>query len=170
MKIFGKFLDTSVLDTIRTEAASAVSRSSLARKVCEKMGWRGANGKPQMMSVRLLLNRPEKRGKISLLLFQGPVPGWSPPEEGDLLWDGVAGPFAGILSEIAPLEIVRVETKADSRLWNALFSRYHYLSKGPLCGAQTRYLVKSPVLGYVGEAPLSVTVVFVRKVPKNFVI
>ena len=57
MKIFGQTLDTSILDTIRTEAASAFSRSDLARKVSEVLGWKGANGKPKEMNARLLRRR-----------------------------------------------------------------------------------------------------------------
>jgi hypothetical protein len=43
------------------------------------------------------------------------------------------------------VELVQVGS-ADSkvaRLWNGLMERHHYLSSGPLCGAQMRYLVKS---------------------------
>ncbi|EQD24226.1 MAG: hypothetical protein D084_Lepto4C00527G0002 [Leptospirillum sp. Group IV 'UBA BS'] len=155
MKIFGQTLDTSILDTIREEAASAVSRSSLARKVCEFLGWKGANGKPKEMNARLLLNKLERTGEVVLPPSRGPVPGWRPPEETDPLWQTMAEPFDGALSELGPLEIVRVATKEESRLWNALFSRYHYLGKGPLCGAQIRYLAKSPVLGVVGGAAFS---------------
>jgi hypothetical protein len=155
MKIFGQTLDTSILDTIRTEAASAVSRSALARKVCEVLGWKGANGKPKEMNARLLLNKLEKAKEVVLPPSRGPVPGWRPPEETDPLWQTMAEPFDGALLELGPLELVQVGTREESRLWNALFSRYHYLGKGPLCGAQVRYLAKSPVLGYVGGAAFS---------------
>ncbi len=155
MKIFGQTLDTSILDTIRAEAASAVSRSALARKVCEILGWSGANGKAKEMNARLLLNTLEKKGEVVLPPSKGPVPGWTPPEETDPLWQTMAGPFEGSLSDLGPLEFVRVVTKDESRIWNALFSRYHYLGKGPLCGAQIRYLTKSPTLGYVGGAAFS---------------
>jgi len=47
MKIFSQTLDTSILDTIRTEAASAFSRSSLARKVCEVLGGEGGEREAQ---------------------------------------------------------------------------------------------------------------------------
>ncbi|MHB8370563.1 MAG: Druantia anti-phage system protein DruA [Leptospirales bacterium] len=151
MKIFGQ-----TLDTIRTEAASAVSRSALARKVCELLGGgKGASGKPKEMNARLLLNTLEKTWEVALPPSCGPVPGWRPPEETDPLWKTMAEPFDGALSELGPIEIVRVAAKEESRLWNALFSRYHCLGKGPLCGAQIRYLAKSPVLGYVGGAAFS---------------
>ncbi len=155
MKIFGKTLDTRILETIRAKAGKAVSRSALARRVCEILGWRRANQKPQDMTGRLILRELEKRGEIVLPASRGPVPGWKPPETGDPLWETVAGSFEGSLSGLGLLEIVPVTTKETSRVWNALFSKYHYLGKGPLCGAQIRYLARSSVLGYVGGAAFS---------------
>ncbi|MGC8529303.1 MAG: hypothetical protein ACP5OP_03785 [Leptospirillia bacterium] len=113
MKIFGQTLDTSTLETIRTEAASAVSRSALARKVCEILGWRGANGKPKEMSARLLLNTLEEKGEVVLPPSQRTVPAWNAPKEGDPLWQTMAGPFEGPLSDLGSLEIVRVGTKEE---------------------------------------------------------
>ena len=155
MKIFGKTLDNTILETIRAEAAQAVSRSALARRVCELFGGQGANGKPQEMSARLLLSKLEKKGEVVLPPSRGAVPGWKPPEIGDPLWEKAVEPFAGSLPELGVLELEPVTTKETSRIWNALFSRYHYLGKGPLCGAQIRYLARSPVLGYVGGAAFS---------------
>ncbi len=155
MKIFGKTLDTRILETIRAKAGKAVSRSALARRVCEILGWRRANQKPQDMTGRLILRELEKRGEIVLPASRGPVPGWKPPETGDPLWETVAGSFEGSLSGLGLLEIVPVTTKETSRVWNALFSKYYYLGKGPLCGAQIRYLARSSVLGYVGGAAFS---------------
>lgn len=155
MKIFGKEIDTTILDTIRAEAASAVSRSALARTVCEMLGWKGTNGKSQEMTARLVLTTLEDKGEITLPPSQGTIPGWTAPGDDDPVWQKMAGPFEGRLADLGPLEIVRVEKKDDSRLWNALFSAYHYLGKGPLCGAQIRYLVTSPRLGVVGGAAFS---------------
>lgn len=50
---------------------------------------------------------------------------------------------------------MRFGTKDESRIWNALFSRYHNLGKGLLCGDQIRYLARRPTLGYVGGAAFS---------------
>jgi len=85
MKIFGQTLYTSILATIREEAASAVSRSSLARKVCEVLGWKGANGKPKEMNARLLLNTLEKAKGSSF-----PLPWASAGDERCLVSTGLA--------------------------------------------------------------------------------
>ena len=51
----------------------------------------------------------------------------------------------------------RVRKKAESRLWNELIERYHYLGHKPLPGAQLRYLVYSggqpiALLGFAAAA------------------
>ncbi|MBI4839536.1 MAG: IS4 family transposase [candidate division NC10 bacterium] len=44
---------------------------------------------------------------------------------------------------------------STSQIWNALVERFHYLGKGPLCGAQVRYLVESSRHGWVGALAFS---------------
>ena len=51
---------------------------------------------------------------------QGIVPEWTAPGEADPLWQTMARPFEGTLSELGPLELVRVGTKEKSGIWNAL--------------------------------------------------
>jgi len=48
--------------------------------------------------------------------------------------------------------LYRVDTATDSRLWNELVARYHYLGYRPLPGAQIRYLVRHQerLLGALG--------------------
>jgi len=46
------------------------------------------------------------------------------------------------------------ESKA-SHVWNELMGKYHYLGAGPLCGAQMRYLIKSPSYGCLGGLAFS---------------
>ncbi len=58
------------------------------------------------------------------------------------------------LGEISVVVISSRYTKA-SRTWNTLMERFHYLGKGPLCGAQIRYLVKSSRYGWVGALAFS---------------
>lgn len=76
MKIFEQTLDLSIIETIWTEVASAVSRNVLARKICEILGWRGANGKAKEMKARQLLSEPEKEGEVVLPASQGAFPEW----------------------------------------------------------------------------------------------
>jgi hypothetical protein len=43
----------------------------------------------------------------------------------------------------------------ESKIWFALLDRCHYLGSGPLCGAQIRYVLKSPKHGYLGALAFS---------------
>jgi len=53
------------------------------------------------------------------------------------------------------LELVGSRYSAASRTWNALLDGAHYLGRGPLCGAQLRYLVRSERHGVVGALAFS---------------
>jgi hypothetical protein len=44
---------------------------------------------------------------------------------------------------------------SQSRVWNALMQKYHYLGDGPLCGAQIRYLIRSSERGWLGGLSFS---------------
>jgi hypothetical protein len=61
------------------------------------------------------------------------------------------------LQELGEIRITPVSGSGSesSRIWNHLMERYHYLGKGPLCGAQIRYLVESSEYGYVGAMSYS---------------
>lgn len=52
-------------------------------------------------------------------------------------------PEATSLAQLGALELRRVVGRADSRRFNELVARHHYLGYVPLCGAQLRYLVKA---------------------------
>ena len=61
------------------------------------------------------------------------------------------------LRELGGVELIRIGSRESktSRLWNVLMDRYHYLGSGPLCGAQIRYLIKSPCRGWLGGLSFS---------------
>jgi hypothetical protein len=61
------------------------------------------------------------------------------------------------LEELGEISIVAVSSRYSraSQIWNALMERFHYLGKGPLCGAQIRYLVRSSRHGWVGAVAFS---------------
>jgi hypothetical protein len=63
----------------------------------------------------------------------------------------------GELAELGEVEVVPVSSRYSgaSRVWNGLMETYHYLGRGPLCGAQIRYLVRSPRQGWVGALSFS---------------
>jgi hypothetical protein len=63
----------------------------------------------------------------------------------------------GVLQDFQPLELIAIGSgdREESRIWNDLMNRYHYLGSGPLCGAQIRYLVRSRKQGWIGGLSFS---------------
>lgn len=61
------------------------------------------------------------------------------------------------LRELGEVTINPVSSRyaKESKIWFALLDRYHYLGSGSLCGAQIRYVVKSPKHGYLGALAFS---------------
>jgi len=158
MRICGQEFNASVIQRISgtIEETPAISRRELSRRVCEWMNWRSANGKLKEMSCRKALCVLERQGRIRFVesrkrfSFQKGAPAQGRE------WIKVAE-VACKLRDLGPLEIEMVvsrHTKA-SKTWNVLMDRYHPLGKGPLCGAQIRYLVHSPRWGYLGAVAFS---------------
>ena len=59
------------------------------------------------------------------------------------------------LRELGEIKIIPVSSRQDSCLWNVMLEKHHYLGRGPLCGAQIRYLVKSSIYGWLGGLAFS---------------
>ena len=107
------------------------------------------------MSCRVALKRLERRGHLRL-----PAPRRKPvprtPRPGPAVPVDFQ-PVVASLAEVGPVEIVRVTDRRSehARIWNAMMDRDHPLGRGPLCGAQLRYLVRSPSHGWLGALAFS---------------
>lgn len=137
------------------EAEGGLSRVGLSRRVCGKLNWRSANGKLKEMSCRVALLKLERGGAIKLGALKNPAP----PVKKTIVCEepSRAEPIECSLSELGGVELVRVN-RADSevsRLWNQWMERYHYLGRGPLCGAQLRYLIRSGQGQWLGALAFS---------------
>jgi len=140
----GRDFSADELDQIRSLIAShpEYNRAELSRQVCDLLDWRRPDGRRKDMSCRVAMLRLERDGLLTLppptcgngngRLRPRLTPASEPREP-------VALP-AGALGE---LQLRPVETRTDSRLWNELTERYHYLGYQPLPGAQLRYLAYS---------------------------
>jgi len=141
---------------VRVESEPTISRRALSLRVCEWLDWRAPNGKPKEMSCRVALLRLHRQGIVKLPECN--VNGLFAPKGGKKNPPIVQiEPVSCNLKDLGDVELIRVgsrESKA-SRVWNALMDRYHYLGAGPLCGAQMRYLIKSPCYGWLGGLAFS---------------
>jgi hypothetical protein len=107
---------------------------------CQALGWHKADGGLKDMSARVAMLRMHDDGLISL-----PPPRRKRPDQRVRIStrSDPAQPLETPARTLKPLVLQRVREKAESRLWNELIERYHYLGHKPLPGAQLRYLVYS---------------------------
>ena len=158
MKVCGLEFTSDALQLIREtlDDVPSISRRSLARRVCERMEWRGASGRLKDAACRRALACLDKDGRINL-----------PPSDKVCRSEPLARARACSviesveidcsLDELGPIEIELITSRytKSSKIWNALMDTHHYLGSGPLCGAQLRYLVRSPDLGCLGALSFS---------------
>ena len=158
MWINGQHINEKLIEKISKaiESEPEISRRELSRRVCEWVGWRSANGKLKEMSCRKVLQELQRRGSIRLPksektygfqninVEKGQVLPWVKEADCDL-------------SGLGRVEVIPVSSRysKSSRDWNQLLDGYHYLGRGPLCGAQIRYLIKSEKYGCIGGLSFS---------------
>jgi hypothetical protein len=158
MRICGKYFNKEIIAWIQgtVQDEPYISRRELARRVCEWMNWRAQNGRFKEMSCRKALLELYRRGVVNLpessmeYSFQ--------KESGHRTTElPSVAELSCSLGELGEVEVVPVKSRysKSSREWNVLMERFHYLGKGPLCGAQIRYLVKSSVYGCLGALSFS---------------
>ena len=149
----GEYFTAGVMERIAglVAAQPQISRRQLSLQVCEWLNWRSANGKLKEMSCRVKLLALARQGRVRL-----PVGGKAPPRKQRLpgkkgSW-GCRKEVAVLLSGLGQIRIVAIRNAAaaESRVWDKLMQRHHYLGNGPLCGAQIRYLIESEVYGVIG--------------------
>jgi hypothetical protein len=152
----GRLFSDSELDVIRQIIASPQqhpTRAAIARALCSALGWYKPDGLPKVMSAKVALLRMERDG---LLTLPAPTCSYTPCRGVKLTAASDPQPEL-YCSSCRNVRLERVSSKAQSRLWNELISRYHYLGYRPLPGAQIRYLAKQQetllaVLGFGAAA------------------
>ena len=158
MQVCGRELSAATIAQIEEIRSSdpSLSRRALSLRVCELLEWRAANGKLKEVSCRKALLEFHRQGRIALPVAEESCFTRSCPEPSvDQLSD--APELWCALEELGEIRIVPVSSRYSnaSRIWNGLMQRWHYLGKGPLCGAQIRYLVESSRYGFVGALAFS---------------
>ena len=151
---FGQEVIARIAATVQGEPS--LSRRALSLRVCEWLQWRAVNGKLKEVSCRKALLELHRRGLIPL-----PAAEESCFERScaKLSVDGLidAPELQCTLKELGEIRVVAVSSRYSktSQIWNGLMERFHYLGKGPLCGAQIRYLVRSSRHGWLGALAFS---------------
>ena len=153
MKLFGKYFTKEIANRIQ-EAISenpSISRYKLSQKVCGWLDWRSQNGKFKDVSCRKALLELDRKGIIRLPELKKR---YNFQKSAELIDIPDIARVDCNLSELGKVELVPVvvdyKNKEQSRIWNYLMEKHHYLGGGPLCGAQIRYLIISEKYGYLG--------------------
>jgi hypothetical protein len=98
-------------------------------------------GQPKLMSARVALLRLHRAGWIKLpppRNSNGNGGAWiAPPDEG-------LSPSPTRIEQVDAFDLVPIGSERQSRQWNDMIARHHYLGFSPMAGAQLRYLVSSP--------------------------
>lgn len=141
MRIEGHEIGAAVVERIqcRVREDAALTRTGLSREVAGWLGWRDVRGRLRDMSCRVALLKLARSGVIEL----------PPARPVSFAPGGAAAALERVaidttLAALGPVELVRVTDRATSRTWRALMAE-HPLGAGPLCGAQLRYVIRSPV-------------------------
>lgn len=157
MLVCGQHFTDEVIRKINksVESEPTISRRALSLRVCQWLNWRSPNGKLKEMSCRVALLKLHRQGVVELPECTT-KPSFQPRTEGQWPIEQI-GAVCCDLRELGGVDLIRVRSRESktSRLWNALMGRYHYLGCGPLCGAQMRYLIKSPSYGWLGGLSFS---------------
>lgn len=156
MEACGQRFTPEVVGRIEAMATAdpSLSRRALSRQVCEWLGWRSANGRLKEMSCRVAFKRLERQGVLRLPAAR-PLAGMRPVASARPEGLGVA--VEASLAEAGPVELVLVGSRESTaaQIWRGLMERYHPRGAGPLCGAQLRYLIRSPQYGWLGGLSFS---------------
>ncbi len=160
MEICGQDFSPGIVVRLRQtlESEPALSRTALSRRVCEWLSWRSPNGRWKEMSCRVALRKLHRSGAIQLPAVVLRPGGRRQPQRPDPAACRPEGEAVECsLTELQPVSLVRINSAGStvSRVWNELMNRYHYLSAGPLCGAQIRYLIRSGAGEWLGGLAFS---------------
>lgn len=158
MIVSGQVFSQEVLENIRAmvEAEPTITRRALSLRVCKWLDWKAPNGKPKEMSCRTALLRLQRQGLVSLPERSRSDFFASKKEKQPTPLLSME-PVCCSLRQLGGVELEKIGSRysKSSRLWKALMDSYHYLGAGPLCGAQMRYLIRSPGHGYLGALAFS---------------
>ena len=133
--------------------SSGLSRTELARTICEHWGWVTASGSYKVTAGLKVLAEWAARGLLRLL-GKRRMTGWHT----DRACGAVrpqrtepGAPLVGARSVAGPVELEVIQSRGHGQRWNDYVDRYHYLGYRQPFGCQLRYFrVRSAgVLGWV---------------------
>lgn len=116
-------------------------RGAIAERVCEHFDFFNALDNAQKAGCLKALRELEQAGQFQLPEARSHSPKVTPRRLAEPVEEPRNLPTAA--GEIQALELIRVETETEVRIWNELMIQEHPRGAGPLVGAQMRYLIRS---------------------------
>jgi Domain of unknown function (DUF4338)/Transposase Tn5 dimerisation domain/Transposase DNA-binding len=136
----------------RVAQDAALSRYRLAKEVCIMLDWHDPLGRPREMACRKHLLALERQGRIVLPPARRVPPVYRADSATARIWPA----FSGLLADLGAIALQPVAPGTqDSHDWNAMMQAHHPQGRGPLCGAQLRYLIVSARFGPIGGLAVS---------------
>jgi len=125
---------------------SGLSRSELARTICEHWGWMTASGAYKVTACLKVLEALEDQGLLRLP-GKRPMRRWNTEQAcGAVLTERTkpAASLVGELSEVGSVGLEVIQSRERGQLWNEYVERYHYLGYRQPFGCFLRYFIISP--------------------------
>lgn len=145
----GRTFSAGEIDLMRqiAEDCFALGTTEIARTVCELLGWKRPTGRLKNHECRQLLERLAAEDRLHLPALRKT----GPKGQRRIAWTPASDPqseITGSPRDFEPLTLTLVEAATrNSRLWNELVDRHHYLRYRVPVGAHLRYFVRSERLG-----------------------
>lgn len=131
------------LELIRemAEMYPGISRTELAKTVCELLSWRRRNGSLRGLECREYLEQLEACGFLRLPALRRRRPLGSKTRIPETRRGEPRAPLVGTVKDFAPIAIQEARTAQQCELFRELIGRYHYQGYEVAYGAQLRYLL-----------------------------
>jgi len=139
----GRKFTTKELTLVRevVESCSGLSRTELARTVCELVGWKRPSGELKAQECREFLEQLESAGVLGLPRKERRRPLGSRTRVPVTALGERGRDLVGEVGDFTPIELDAVETADQRLLFRELVGRHHYLGHAVPFGAHLRYLV-----------------------------
>jgi len=144
MRYCGRDFTAAELQDIQNLIATHpdASRAALSRCVCELLHWYRPNGDFKEMSCRVAMLRMQDDGLLKLPPPKNSNNNGKPYLLHSKKTDVNPASLEVPATAFSSLQVLPVQGKKQSALWNEYIQRYHYLGYAPVPGDQIRYSVQ----------------------------
>jgi hypothetical protein len=139
----GRNFTPDELELIRevVKSCGGISRTELAKTICELLSWRRRNGSLRGLECREYLEQLDACAFVRLPALRARRPHGSKTKIPKTQQGATQELLVGTVKDFAPIEIQEARTSEQGELFRELIGRYHYQGYEVAYGAQLRYLI-----------------------------